>query len=41
MFGYIVDTTGSYVIGWQVLAATICAGVLGLAILFKEPRQGV
>jgi ACS family hexuronate transporter-like MFS transporter len=40
MFGYIVDTTGSYVIGWQVLAATICVGVLGLAILLKEPRRG-
>jgi MFS transporter, ACS family, hexuronate transporter len=40
MFGYIVDTTGSYVIGWQVLAATICAGVLGLAILLKEPWRG-
>ncbi len=40
MFGYIVDSTGSYVIGWRVLAATICAGVLGLAILLKEPRRG-
>lgn len=39
MFGYIVDRTGSYAIGWQVLAATIGAGVLGLMILLKEPRQ--
>jgi MFS transporter, ACS family, hexuronate transporter len=39
MFGYIVDRTGSYAIGWQVLAATIGAGVLGLMILLKEPRH--
>jgi MFS family permease len=39
MFGYTVDRTGSYAIGWQVLAATIGAGVLGLMILLKEPRQ--
>ena len=39
LFGYIVDRTGSYAIGWQVLAATICVGILGLAILLKEPKR--
>ena len=39
LFGYIVDRTGSYEIGWQVLAATICVGILGLAILLKEPKR--
>jgi len=39
VFGYIVDRTGSYAIGWQVLAATICVGILGLAILLKEPKR--
>jgi MFS transporter, ACS family, aldohexuronate transporter len=41
MFGYIVDYTGSYAIGWQLLAATIALGVVGLAFLLKEPRQSV
>src|SRR5688572_29330305 len=36
MFGYIVDYTGSYAVGWQVLAATIVIGVVGLAFLLKE-----
>jgi ACS family hexuronate transporter-like MFS transporter len=39
VFGYIVDRTGSYPIGWSVLAATISAGVVALAILLKEPRR--
>ena len=39
MFGYIVDYTGSYAVGWQVLAATIAIGVVGLALLLKESRQ--
>jgi len=41
IFGYIVDYTGSYAVGWRVLAATICAGVLALAFLLKESRQTV
>jgi ACS family hexuronate transporter-like MFS transporter len=41
MFGYIVDTTGSYEIGWKVLAATISVGVLGLVILLREPREAI
>jgi MFS transporter, ACS family, hexuronate transporter len=39
VFGYIVDRTGSYAIGWSVLAATVSAGVLALAIFLKEPRR--
>lgn len=39
LFGHIVDRTGSYAIGWHVLAATICVGVLGLALLLKEPKR--
>jgi len=38
-FGYIVDRTGSYALGWQVLALTIGAGVLALALLLEEPRR--
>jgi MFS transporter, ACS family, aldohexuronate transporter len=41
MFGYIVDYTGSYAVGWQVLAATIAIGVVGLALFLKESRQTV
>jgi MFS transporter, ACS family, hexuronate transporter len=41
MFGYIVDYTGSYAVAWQILAATIAAGVGGLALLLKESRQTV
>jgi MFS family permease len=40
IFGYIVDRTGSYAIGWQALAATICVGIFGLALLLKEPKRG-
>jgi predicted MFS family arabinose efflux permease len=39
IFGYIVDRTGSYAVGWQVLASTVCVGILGLAILLKEPKR--
>jgi MFS transporter, ACS family, hexuronate transporter len=38
VFGYIVDRTGSYALAWQTLAATVSLGILGLAILLKEPR---
>jgi ACS family hexuronate transporter-like MFS transporter len=41
MFGYIVDNTGSYAVAWQVLAVTIAIGLVGLALLLKEPRQTV
>jgi MFS family permease len=40
VFGHIVDRTGSYAFGWQVLAVTICLGILGLTILLKEPKRG-
>ena len=39
VFGYIVDHTGSYAIGWKALAATIVVGIIGLATLLKEPRR--
>jgi MFS transporter, ACS family, aldohexuronate transporter len=39
MFGYIVDYTGSYAVGWKTLAAAISAGVLGLALLVKESHK--
>jgi ACS family hexuronate transporter-like MFS transporter len=38
VFGYIVDRTGSYSSAWQVLAATLALGILGLVSLVKEPR---
>jgi ACS family hexuronate transporter-like MFS transporter len=38
LFGYIVDNTGSYATGWQVLAGAILLGSLALAALLKEPR---
>lgn len=38
MFGYIVDRTGSYALAWQTLAATVAIGILGLAILLREPK---
>ncbi|HXF75336.1 MAG TPA: hypothetical protein VNN13_04525, partial [Methylomirabilota bacterium] len=40
IFGHIVDRTGSYAIAWGVLAATICVGIVGLALLLKEPERG-
>jgi predicted MFS family arabinose efflux permease len=39
MFGYIVDRTGSYAFAWQVLAAILALGIIGLATLLKEPRR--
>ncbi len=39
VFGYIVDRTGSYVVAWQMLAGVLTVGILGLAILLKEPKQ--
>jgi MFS family permease len=39
LFGYIVDKTGSYVAGWQFLAAIIALGCVGLAVFLKEPRR--
>ncbi len=41
MFGYIVDRTGSYALAWQTLAVTICIGIVGLALLLKEPTEVV
>jgi predicted MFS family arabinose efflux permease len=39
LFGYLVDRTGSYSVGWQVLAATLAVGVVGLATLIREPGR--
>ncbi len=39
LFGYIVDHTGSYPIGWQILAATLAVGVVGLATLIREHQR--
>ena len=39
LFGYIVDRTGSYPVGWRVVAATLAVGVLGLATLIREPHR--
>ena len=38
IFGYIVDRTGSYTLAWQTLAMTVFIGVVGLALLLKEPK---
>lgn len=40
VFGYVVDRTGSYALAWQILAAAITAGIIAVAVLLKEPRQG-
>jgi len=37
VFGHIVDRTGSYAMGWQILAALLTAGIIALALLLKEP----
>ena len=37
VFGYIVDRTGSYAMGWQTLAALLTVGIIALALLLKEP----
>jgi MFS family permease len=39
LFGYIVDRTGSYPVGWRVVAATLAVGVFGLATLIREPLR--
>jgi MFS family permease len=39
LFGYIVDRTGSYPVGWRVVAATLAVGVFGLATLIRDPRR--
>jgi sugar phosphate permease len=39
VFGYIVDSTGSYTVAWQVLAATLVLGIVGLSTLLTEPRR--
>jgi MFS family permease len=39
VFGHIVDRTGSYATGWQVLAAAISLGIVSMAVLLKEPRR--
>ncbi|HUF40389.1 MAG TPA: MFS transporter [Verrucomicrobiae bacterium] len=39
VFGHIVDRTGSYATGWQLLAAAISVGIIGMAVLLKEPRR--
>jgi MFS family permease len=41
VFGYIVDYSASYAVAWQVLAATVAIGVVGLALLLKESRRTV
>ena len=41
VFGHIVDRTGSYAVGWQVLALAIAVGIVGLAVLLKEPRASL
>ena len=38
IFGYIVDQTGSYAVAWQALALAVSVGIVGLAVLLKEPR---
>ena len=40
VFGHIVDRTGSYATGWQVLAVAITVGIIAMALLLKEPRRG-
>jgi predicted MFS family arabinose efflux permease len=36
LFGYIVDSTGSYATAWQALAAVVLAGMLAFVFLVKE-----
>jgi ACS family hexuronate transporter-like MFS transporter len=40
VFGHIVDRTGSYATGWQILAAAISVGIVSMAVLLKEPQRG-
>ena len=39
IFGYIVDRTGSYSIGWQILAAAIAVGTFAMAILLNDTAR--
>jgi MFS transporter, ACS family, hexuronate transporter len=39
LFGYMVDRTGSYSLAWRALAGALALGVIGLAVLVKEPRR--
>ncbi|HSE90669.1 MAG TPA: MFS transporter [Candidatus Binatia bacterium] len=41
LFGFIVDRSESYRIAWQVLAAAVAMGCVGLAAFLKEPRRSV
>jgi predicted MFS family arabinose efflux permease len=41
LFGLIVDQTESYPLAWQVLAAAVAAGCIGLVTFLKEPRSAV
>jgi MFS family permease len=38
VFGYIVDRTGSYAVGWQTIAGTVTVGIIAVSLLLKEPR---
>lgn len=39
LFGHIVDSSGSYRLAWQILAAAVTVGILTMMVLLKEPRQ--
>jgi MFS transporter, ACS family, hexuronate transporter len=39
LFGYIVDRTGSYGAAWHSLALALAFGVVGLALLGRDPRE--
>lgn len=38
LFGYLVDTTGSYAVAWRALAGTMLVGIVALGILLQEPQ---
>jgi len=39
LFGYVVDRTGSYPLAWQLLAALLALGIVGLMTLLREPQR--
>lgn len=39
LFGHIVDSTGSYRLAWQILAAAVTVGIAAMMFFLKEPRQ--
>jgi MFS family permease len=39
IFGYLVDRSGSYTTGWQILAGAISLGIAGVGFLLKEPQR--